>query len=247
MKLLVNFSISVVTVVFNGREEIAKTIKSVALQDYRNIQHIIVDGGSTDGTQVVIGECANKTVVYVSEPDWGIYDAMNKGVALATGDFLLFMNCGDVFFDNNSVSSAMRFIEKKDGLILLGSWLRQASGKVVKHCSPDLKRGIFNHQAVIYSRDIHSWHGGYVNVKGFTTADYLFFSTLFNSPKVKCIPLDVTLAVIDVNGVSSGLQTFSQKVAIDFLYGRIGRLKLVAMLLIHPVYRKIKVQLGFGN
>lgn len=97
--------ISIITVVFNGKETIEDTIKSVASQTYHNIEHIIVDGGSTDGTLDAIQKYKDHLSIIVSEPDKGIYDAMNKGIQLASGDVIGFLNADDVFFGSSVLGS----------------------------------------------------------------------------------------------------------------------------------------------
>ena len=89
--------ISIITVAFNAEHTIADTIKSVAEQSYSNIEYIIVDGGSSDGTVAVIEQYAEHIHAWVSEPDQGIYDAMNKGIAMATGDVIGILNADDVY------------------------------------------------------------------------------------------------------------------------------------------------------
>lgn len=236
-------TLSVITVVFNGIGDVANTIDSVLGQDYPNIEYIVIDGESTDGTRDIIKNYEDKLDVFICERDEGIYDAMNKGIARACGEFILFMNCGDVFASNDAVSSAMHFAQPDGDQILFGHWQRHI-GKSLTHCSPILEKGLFNHQAVIYSRHIHAWHGNYVNVKGLTTADYLFFATLFNSTAVSCRIIKTMIAIIDVNGISAGSQTLSQKYAIDFICGRVSKVPLLMVLIAHPVYRKIKTLLG---
>jgi glycosyltransferase involved in cell wall biosynthesis len=237
-------TITVITVVFNGVSQIASTIKSVFLQDYPNLEYVIIDGQSIDGTTEIIKQHKDHWDVFVCEPDHGVYDAMNKAISKATGEFIIFMNCGDVFASSDAVSSAMQFIQPGCEQILFGQWLRSEGDASMKLCSPVIEKGFFNHQAVIYSRSIHSWHGEYVNVKGLTTADYLFFVTLFNSTAVKCKLINTTIAIIDVNGLSAGLQTLSQKTSIDFLCGRVGKFRLLIVLVIHPIYRQIKLLLS---
>lgn len=91
--------ITVVTVVFNAVETVEQTILSVINQTYDNVEYIVVDGASTDGTLDVIKKYEDKIDCWISEPDKGIYDAMNKGIGLASGEWINFMNAGDLFYD----------------------------------------------------------------------------------------------------------------------------------------------------
>ena len=95
--------LTVITIVFNNVRDIERTINSVLNQTYKKIEYIIIDGKSTDGTLDVIEKYKGKISKIVSEPDKGIYDAMNKGLALATGDYVLFMNSGDEIYDETTV------------------------------------------------------------------------------------------------------------------------------------------------
>lgn len=97
--------ISIITIVFNNVRDIEYTITSVLEQTYKNIQYIIIDGKSTDGTLDIIAKYKDKIDILVSEKDKGIYDAMNKGLGLATGDYVLFLNSGDALFDNNTIQT----------------------------------------------------------------------------------------------------------------------------------------------
>ncbi len=95
--------LSVITIVYNNVKDIERTMLSVLNQTYTNIEYIIVDGRSTDGTLEAVKKYQNQ-IVLVSEKDEGIYDAMNKGLALATGDYVLFMNSGDEIYSNHTVA-----------------------------------------------------------------------------------------------------------------------------------------------
>lgn len=102
--------VSIITVVLNNAEYIEACIQSVINQDYENIEYIVIDGGSTDGTIEIIKKYEDKINVWISEPDDGIYDAMNKGIKLASGDIIGFLNADDVYFADNvlkNVASAM--------------------------------------------------------------------------------------------------------------------------------------------
>lgn len=98
-----SITISVITVVYNGETLLEGTIKSVLQQTYPNIEYLIVDGNSTDGTLSIIRKYEDKITKWISEPDKGLYDAMNKSLDLATGDFVWFMNAGDRIFAADTV------------------------------------------------------------------------------------------------------------------------------------------------
>lgn len=95
--------VSVITVVYNGVSAIERTINNVLKQTYENLEYLIIDGGSTDGTLDVIKKYGNR-VKFISEKDKGLYDAMQKGAMLASGEWLIYRNCGDFFFSPDAVS-----------------------------------------------------------------------------------------------------------------------------------------------
>ncbi|WP_316816481.1 glycosyltransferase family 2 protein [Pedobacter nyackensis] len=96
--------LSVITIVYNNVKDIERTMLSVLNQAYSNIEYIIIDGASTDGTKDLIYKYKSKLTQFISEPDKGIYDAMNKGLYLATGDYILFMNSGDEIYAPETVA-----------------------------------------------------------------------------------------------------------------------------------------------
>ena len=96
---------SVITVTYNAAAVLEDTIQSVISQTYHHVEYIIVDGGSTDGTLDIIGHYRDRIATVVSEPDKGLYDAMNKGMHLATGDYLCFLNAGDSFHEDDTLQS----------------------------------------------------------------------------------------------------------------------------------------------
>jgi glycosyltransferase involved in cell wall biosynthesis len=104
--------ISIITVCYNRVATIEKAIQSVLNQDYKDIEYIIIDGYSKDGTQAIIEKYANRITHYTSEPDNGMYDAINKGLALATGDIVGLMHSDDEFYDTGSVSKIVAAFEK---------------------------------------------------------------------------------------------------------------------------------------
>ena len=91
--------ISIITVCYNAADTIGETLDSVADQTYQDIEHIVIDGGSTDGTGAVLKAKGRRVAIWRSEPDRGIYDAMNKGILLATGDVVGMLNADDIYAD----------------------------------------------------------------------------------------------------------------------------------------------------
>ena len=104
--------ITIITVVFNGASTLADTIQSVLDQTYDNIEYIIVDGGSTDGTQQIMAEYCHVIDHCVSEPDNGIYDAMNKGIQLATGDIVGIINSDDFYYGPHVLEKVAALFQK---------------------------------------------------------------------------------------------------------------------------------------
>jgi len=113
--------ISVISVCYNCEDEVEETLTSLLMQTYQNFEYIVVDGGSTDGTLEKIKSFtfSLSSVKIVSEPDDGIYDAMNKGVRLATGDFVYFLNIGDKFCDSDVLENVVSYLHD-DNTIYFG-------------------------------------------------------------------------------------------------------------------------------
>ncbi len=107
--------VSIITAVHNGESEIVRTLDSVAAQDYRDIEHIIVDGESRDATIPLVRQHGSRVSQCISEPDRGVYDAFNKGLRIATGDVIAFLNAGDTYL-NGCVVSRMAGVLRNDGV-----------------------------------------------------------------------------------------------------------------------------------
>lgn len=112
--------ISIITISYNSCLTIEDTILSVINQTYPHIEYIVIDGGSKDGTVDIIKRYENKISYWISEPDKGIYYAMNKGIAATTGEWINFINCGDSFYDKNVI--ARLFKDKYWRKLFCGLW-----------------------------------------------------------------------------------------------------------------------------
>lgn len=226
--------VSIVTIVYNASKYLEETMQSVINQTYDNVEYIVVDGGSTDGTLDILEKYKDRIDHWVSEEDRGIYDAMNKGVNLANGEWINFMNSGDVFHDNDVLLNFCEENKKSQNIDFFYSDSIVKEGK--KYICNKEKR-VLIHQAIIYRIAMHEKIGRYVVVKNLTTADYLFFMLSYNYNWQK---LNFPISIHEAHGVSSGLHTFLQKNAIDLLFGFNGRIKTIIFLSLHPLYNKIK-------
>ena len=105
---------SIITVTYNAGKVLEDTIQSVVFQTYRNVEYIIVDGGSTDNTLDVAHKYQERISKVISEPDKGLYDAMNKGIRMATGDYLCFLNAGDELHENETLQNIVYTLKGKE-------------------------------------------------------------------------------------------------------------------------------------
>jgi len=149
--------VTVVTVVLNEVKNLERTINSVLQQSYPNIELIVIDGGSAQPTLDVINKFADKIDYWQSEPDRGIFDAMNKGIALASGEWINFLNCGDCFYRNDTVQTVFSQ-DHKDADFIYGHTDFQGGDffGVVKAWGFDIlwKTMIFTHQSLFSKTEI---------------------------------------------------------------------------------------------
>lgn len=120
--------LSVITINYNNRDGLRKTIESVVNQTFKDFEYIVIDGGSTDGSVDVIKEYADRIDYWVSEPDKGIYNAMNKGVDVAKGEYCIFMNSGDCLYGNNVLKESC---EALDGTVVVTGATTLSNGETV--------------------------------------------------------------------------------------------------------------------
>ncbi len=200
--------ISIITVVFNGIECIENTIVSVINQSYDNIDFVIIDGSSTDGTQSVIKKYESNISCWVSEPDKGIYDAMNKGASLARGEWILFMNCGDLFESRDTIANVVPYLSKEANIVYGDTLLSYGNKKQLKFKPAkeftDIIYGIpFCHQSVFVELDIFKKYK--FNLSYRYAADYNFFLSIFKNNEYRYKKVPFPISVYDMNGFSNGI------------------------------------------
>ena len=150
--------ITVITVCLNAADTIEKTIRSVVCQNHTDIEYIVVDGMSTDGTLDIINKYRDKISIIIREPDDGLYDAMNKGILKSNGEIINFMNAGDCFASSDVLSNIVNtFTENPDKLIIYGDIIRDDTEKTLKKHPDLLTKCIImsfwlNQQAMFYKR-----------------------------------------------------------------------------------------------
>ena len=161
--------ISIITVVWNNVETIHNAINSVLQQTYENIEYIIIDGGSDDGTVEVIKSYGKKIDIFVSEKDEGLYDAMNKGIALASGDIIGILNSDDVYYDDNVIEDVINKIKISNVDIVYGDLYyvqKNNIQNVVRYWrSSEFKKGAFAkgwhppHPAFFVAKKVYEKYG----------------------------------------------------------------------------------------
>jgi glycosyltransferase involved in cell wall biosynthesis len=179
---MTNPLISVITVVYNNEKVIERTILSVINQSYANIEYIIIDGASTDKTVDIIKKYSEYLTYWISEPDKGIYDAMNKGINHIHGKWVIFMNSGDIFHSNKVVENVFHQNIPDDKLVIYGNTIVDyVSFQKVKIATnpPKLWKGmIFYHQSSFTRTDILKKYC--FDISYHIAADYNFFISVWN-------------------------------------------------------------------
>lgn len=203
----INDTFSVVTVCRNEAMNIRVTCESILSQRYRDFEWIVIDGASTDGTLEILQEYDQQVDCLISEPDTGIYNAMNKGAALATGEYLIFMNGGDSFASVDALEYAS---EVPRAQVLYGDvYLGDLNGSMESY--PDviqpgyMLRNMIPHQATFYQRTLFEAMGGY-DESFEIAADYDLYARLFEVESVSHQHISHPLAVFDRGGISNNKQ-----------------------------------------
>lgn len=193
--------VTIVTVTYNAEDLLEETILSVINQSYDNIEYIIIDGSSTDSTIDIIKKYEDKIDYWVSEPDDGIYFAMNKAIEKATGKWINFMNADDTFFDHNTILKVMEQQTESTELIY-GNFKKKNANIVVKAENQEnwYRTMPFNHQTLFTKTDIMKENLFDTNYK--IVADLNFILTMYQENR-KFQYCDQTLAIFTEGGFAN--------------------------------------------
>lgn len=195
---------SIITVCRNEEAAIRGTCESIVSQKYQNFEWVVVDGASTDGTLKILNKYRNEIHHFVSEPDAGIYNAMNKGAAMASGDYLIFMNGGDRFASSDVLDAVAQC---PDTDLIVGELEFADDGGVRTFPSQlnsgYLRRNMLPHQATFFHRSIFK-RFGYFDESFKIAGDYEFFVRIIKKNKVLYHRILKVLAVFSGGGMSSG-------------------------------------------
>lgn len=200
---------SIITINYNNKDGLEMTINSVLGQSFQDFEYIIIDGGSTDGSIDIIKKYESRIDYWVSEPDNGVYNAMNKGIRKATGDYLNFMNSGDAYHSSSALETIAGMHSNDD--IIIGSYYETEKG--VSHIIPPqnitlltLLKYTINHQATFIKKalfDKRLYDESYMIM---ADAKFNFQSIIIDNCSVK-ITKDI-IADYDTNGISSNYELY---------------------------------------
>ncbi|MFJ3044304.1 glycosyltransferase family 2 protein [Herbaspirillum chlorophenolicum] len=220
--------VSVITVVFNGRDYVEPTLRSVLEQTYPDIEYIVVDGGSTDGTVDIIRQYEQGISRWSSERDKGIYDAMNKGLATATGRWVIFMNAGDAFYAPTTVEEIFGGAVHEADIVYGGVEIQYPGfSRIQQPGAPErLWQGMqFSHQSVFV--DVRRHQERPYNAANRIAADLQFFYESLHAG-LRFKRLDQVVARVSTGGLSEVNRVKAIKASCDAVCG--GRIRPLVRL-----------------
>lgn len=210
--MMQKLKISVITATWNCAGTISDCFGSISRQDYEHREHIVVDGGSTDGTLSIVKRCADQISIFLSEPDRGIYDALNKGVNMATGDVVGFLHADDYYASDDVLSRVAKAFADPSVCAVYGDLeyvRKQDASKVVRRWKSEpfdrrnLGRGWMPAHPTLYvRREWYSRIGGF-DISYRIAADYLSILKLFMQPDFKAVYLPDVLVTMRLGGASN--------------------------------------------
>jgi len=199
--------VSIITVALNNKEGLKHTMESVFAQTFNNYEYIIIDGGSTDGSCELIKHHEQKVHYWISEPDKGIYQAMNKGWRQATGEYCIFLNSGDYFLNEDILKNVFLVIDDSMD-ITYGDVMFKYKDKVLRETHYE-KMSLYKfsytnipHQGTFIKRDLLIKLNGY-DESYRIISDWLFLFRAFIDYNIKISKIDQVISVFDMYGLSN--------------------------------------------
>ncbi|HMT72912.1 MAG TPA: glycosyltransferase family 2 protein [Chitinophagaceae bacterium] len=198
--------LSIVTINYNNAEGLQKTIESVVKQSFKAFEYIIIDGGSSDGSNELLNKHNDSISYWVSEPDKGIYNAMNKGIKKAQGEYLLFLNSGDYLFDNNTIENVLPLLKGED--IIAGQLVHFNEEREWYNNPPDTPAFDFftisslPHPATFIKRELFEKYG-YYSEQLKICSDWKFFMDVLVIHKRSYKKVDFFISMFNEDGISS--------------------------------------------
>lgn len=203
--------LSIITINFNNASGLEKTIKSVICQTFKDFEFIIIDGASTDSSLDIIESFKNSLNILISEEDSGIYDAMNKGINQASGEYLLFLNSGDALTNPSALDEFINH-KKFTGDIIYGDYLFENGHKIYPDILPPeyFMKTSLPHQSTFFKKTVFDTIGLY-DESYKMGADRAFFIKCFESKEVKFKHINYFLTLFDLAGMSNAPEYLSKK------------------------------------
>ena len=194
--------VSIITATFNAEKDLEQCILSVLEQDYPHFEFIIIDGGSTDGTLDIIKKYDDRIAHWISEPDNGVFDALNKGIKLAHGEWLFFLGADDRLADRNVLKRI--FSKPRSSKLVYGNVRWGKAGKIYdgKYSKVKLFHQNICQQAIFYHRDLFRKLGGF-DTEYCIAADWVFNMKAFGQRLTKPIFIDTIVADYSADGIST--------------------------------------------
>lgn len=247
--------ISIITVSYNSRATIADTIRSVALQTNSNIEHIIIDGYSTDNTLEIVRNTPNRITKIISEQDNGIYDAMNKGISIAKGDIIGFLHSDDMFASPQTLQNIANAFSHSMGEIGRGADVvygdlvfvdQHNANKVVRYWkgqafNPKLfKLGWMPaHPTIFMRREVYEKHGLF-NLRLKCAADYDYILRVFRDKTLAISYLPEVITRMRIGGISTGsIKNLMNKTKEDYWVLRNNQMQFPILILVAKIVSKI--------
>ena len=241
--------VSIITVCLNMAETIEETIRSVLSQDHDDVEYIVIDGGSTDGTLDIIDRYKDQIDIFVTEPDKGLYDAMNKGLRKATGDVVGILNADDIFITNSGISNMLNHMSDDVDLVWGDVVYVDDQGSVVRRwrSSPYDKRSFYRgwmppHPTMFVRRSLYERYG-YLQSDMKIAADYELSLRLLEKNHCNGLYVPGTIVKMRSGGTGSqNLQSYIRGVVECYKAWRMNDLRVnpLRILILKPLSKLLQ-------